>query len=66
MGNSENTLSKIVNLMERWHFGREEDAEVLEKINNVLTDAGMLRHFNRTNELIPVVHIDDLETFTVC
>ena len=53
MGNSENTLSKIVNLMERWHFGREEDAEVLEKINKVLTDAGMLRHFNRTNAYTP-------------
>jgi len=39
-------LSEIENAMERWHHARDEDGETLQKINNIMLEAGKLEWFN--------------------
>jgi len=39
-------LSEIENVMERWHHARDEDGETLQKINNIMLEAGKLEWFN--------------------
>jgi len=39
-------ISEIENAMERWHLYRDNDAETLQKINDILVSIGMLGWFN--------------------
>ena len=41
-----NIVEEIENLMERWHLGRDNDAETLDDINDVLYKNGYLTFFN--------------------
>ena len=41
-----NIVVEIENLMERWHLGRDNDAETLNDINDVLYKNGYLTFFN--------------------
>ena len=41
-----NIVEEIENLMERWHLGRDNDAETLNDINDVLYKNGYLTFFN--------------------
>ena len=41
-----NIVAEIENLMERWHLGRDNDAETLNDINNILYKNGYLSFFN--------------------
>lgn len=45
-----NLLSEIENAMERWHLGRDNDDEALQKINDLLYQAGYLKWFNEKKE----------------
>jgi len=45
------TLREIENAMERWHLGRDDDAETLRLINEILKKAGLLSFFNRNNSI---------------
>lgn len=44
-------VSEIENAMERWHLCRDEDVETLEAINAILLGHGMLKFFNKSQEL---------------
>ena len=41
-----NIVEEIENSMERWHLGRDNDAETLDDINNILYKNGYLTFFN--------------------
>ena len=41
-----NIVEEIENSMERWHLGRDNDAETLNDINDVLYKNGYLSFFN--------------------
>ena len=41
-----NIVAEIENSMERWHLGRDNDAETLNDINNILYKNGYLSFFN--------------------
>jgi hypothetical protein len=43
-------LSEVENAMERWHHARDNDAETLQKINDLLYSAGYLKWFNQKKE----------------
>jgi len=43
---SQNIVEEIENSMERWHLGRDNDAETLNDINDVLYKNGYLTFFN--------------------
>jgi hypothetical protein len=45
-----NLLSEVENEMERWHLGRDNDGETLQKINDLLYSAGYLKWFNQKKE----------------
>lgn len=43
-------LEEIENAMERWHHGRDNDGETLQKINDILYAHGYLKWFNEDNK----------------
>jgi hypothetical protein len=45
MSEKEKALSDIENAMERWHHGRDNDDETLNKIDSILKNIGMLAWF---------------------
>jgi len=52
-GVEKSAIKEIENAMERWHHGRVEDSETLEKINQILAGVGLLEWFNKqSNELL--------------
>lgn len=40
-------INEIENQMERWHHGRDNDAETLQEINDILVRIGRLEWFNK-------------------
>jgi len=42
-----NDIEELVNIMERWHLGRSEDAEVIDLLNDKLFRIGKLQFFNK-------------------
>ncbi len=44
-------VSEIENAIERWHLCRSENEETLEAINAILLGHGMLKFFNKSQEL---------------
>lgn len=43
----DSAIKEIENLMERWHLARDNDAETLQGINDVLVSIGLLGWFNK-------------------
>jgi hypothetical protein len=41
-------IEEIENAMERWHHGRSNDSETLDKINSILYGIGLLEFFNKS------------------